>query len=195
MTSQSLEKYKNSECMAESTLIVVLEYLIFNIINCRKNKKYIKSMQLQGTEKILDFGCGAGSVSKFLAKALSKGGSLTCVDISEFWMKKAKKRLRHYTNIHFKLGYLPNLNLSKNSFERIFINASLHEVSKHLLKEIVSCYKELLTLNGKIYVKEPILQNHGIPISDIRSLFASIGMEEITASITKKEYVGIFQRK
>lgn len=181
--------------MAESKIVVVLEYMIFNIFNSRKNHQYIKSLQLQGKEKILDFGCGAGSVSKHLAKSLSKGGILTCVDISEYWMKKAMKRLRHFPNVQFKLGYLPKMNLPKSSFERIFIHASLHEVSKHLLDDVAASFKGLLTLDGRIYVKEPILQHHGMPVSEIRALFTNIGMEEIKFSITKKEYSGIFRRK
>ena len=54
-------------------------------------KNYIRTLNLKGNERVLDFGSGSGAGSKHLAKILQKsGGHITCIDISKYWTEKAK---------------------------------------------------------------------------------------------------------
>ncbi len=55
-------------------------------------KNYVKSLNLSGTEKILEYGSGSGALSRHIAPILLKGGGhLTCVDISQKWMGEIQK--------------------------------------------------------------------------------------------------------
>ena len=67
--------------------------------------KYVDWMSLQGHERVLDFGSGAGTPARLVARKLLKGGGqVTCVDVSQVWLKTARKRLARYPNVAFKLG-------------------------------------------------------------------------------------------
>ena len=48
---------------------------------------------------MLDFGCGGGVGSRCLAGLLNAGGSLTCVDVSNYWIEKARSRLKKYPSV------------------------------------------------------------------------------------------------
>lgn len=79
-------------------------------------KNYIRTLNLKGNERVLDFGSGSGAGSKHLAKILQKsGGHITCIDISKYWTEKAKKRMKYYDNVDFLVGQLSELQLGGNS--------------------------------------------------------------------------------
>src|SRR5271157_869526 len=75
---------------------LVGSFLIYN--------PYFKTFGLKGDEAVLDFGCGGGAGSKSLAKLLYKGGNLTCIDTSKYWITKASKRLKKYLNVRLYSG-------------------------------------------------------------------------------------------
>lgn len=80
-------------------------------------KNHIKTLDLKGNERVLDFGIGSAACSKHHAKILQKGnGYLTCADTSEYFTAKAKKGMKDYKNAEFLTGYLPEIKLSENSF-------------------------------------------------------------------------------
>jgi len=68
-------------------------------------KSIVKTMHLDGDEKVMDFGSGSGPASELIASVLENGGGqLTCLDISETWMKIVKRRLQDYKDIEYLLG-------------------------------------------------------------------------------------------
>jgi SAM-dependent methyltransferase len=69
-------------------------------------KPYFGTFGLRGDENVLDFGCGGGAGSRCLAKFLNNNGYLTCVDISNYWIKRAIKRLEKYPNVKCLAGDL-----------------------------------------------------------------------------------------
>lgn len=53
-------------------------------------RNFVESFDMKGDEKVLDFGCGPGATSKFIAQILEKGGGeLTCLDLSKIWIERA----------------------------------------------------------------------------------------------------------
>lgn len=114
-----------------SFLYRIIDELCNNILFSFIYKNYIKGLELKRNETIIDFGSGSGAGSRHLAKLLSRAnGNLTCVDISDYWMEKAKKRMRQYNNVNFFVGQLPELYLDKISFDCIYIFYALHDVTK-----------------------------------------------------------------
>ena len=156
-------------------------------------KSYLKTLPINGNETVLDFGSGSGAGSKHLAKILSKkGGKLVCVDISKYWMKKAKKRLRKFNNVEFLLGQLSELNIENNSFDIIYIFYALHDVDPNLRDGIVKEFARILKDNGKIVIKEPQRKNDGMPNSEIVNLMTNNKLTEKESMCYKNSYAGIF---
>lgn len=158
-------------------------------------KNYIRTLNIKGNEKVLDFGSGSGAGSRHLAKILKQcGGHLTCVDISEYWTEKAKKRMKHYDNVDFLVGQLSELKLRCNSFDVIYIFYALHDVSKDLRNGIVSEFFRILKNEGRLYIKEPQRENDGMPVSEIIELMKINGFYKENSITNKGTYSAVYRK-
>lgn len=155
---------------------------------------YIKSLNLKGNESVLDFGSGSGAGSKHLAKIL-QDGHLTCVDISDYWMEKAKKRMKDNKNVEFLVGQLPELNLKSNSFDVIYIFYVLHHVDKEMRSNIVCEFYKILKTDGRLFIKEPQREYDGMPVAEIQELMADSGFYEVFAKEEKGTFRAEYRKK
>ncbi|MBN1785869.1 MAG: class I SAM-dependent methyltransferase [Candidatus Methanofastidiosa archaeon] len=175
---------------------VILEKLLLDMfISPRLMRKYIKMLDLRGDENVMEFGCGAGNSSRWLAKELSRG-ALTCVDISEFWLDKAKKRMRKYANVRYMLGDVTK-NEMNEKFDLIFIHQVIHDLPKSKRQETIMALKGMLAKGGRIFIGEPINMGHGMPVSEIEGMMESSGMKEDNhyfdkALLIGQSYIGVY---
>lgn len=164
-------------------------------------RKYADSLGLKGNEKVLDFGSGSGALSKHIAPILLKGGGqLTCIDISEIWIPIAKKWLKKYPNVEFKLGDISRLNIEEGSFDVIVIHFMLHDTERDLRQNTVKALSRTLKDTGRLFIREPTKESHGIPAEEIRELMTKSGLKEIDFKITKTMlggpmYAGVFGKR
>ncbi len=88
-------------------------------------------LNLSGSEKILDIGCGTGQLEKSL---LQKWPNLkiTGIDLSEDMLGFAQKRIGSNPNIIFKQGDFLETSLEENSFDVAFSISNLHYFSNPL---------------------------------------------------------------
>jgi ubiquinone/menaquinone biosynthesis C-methylase UbiE len=156
---------------------------------------YFKTFELSGNEKILDFGCGGGTGSCCLAKLLNDGGHLTCVDVSNYWIDKAKCRLERYTNVECLAGDIRELDIPERSFDIISIFHVIHDIAPEERQGISDRLATLLNRNGKLFIREPIKESHGMPVSEILTLLTNSGFKEIQSDVGKSEYKGIFKHE
>jgi 2-polyprenyl-3-methyl-5-hydroxy-6-metoxy-1,4-benzoquinol methylase len=155
---------------------------------------YFKSFELDGSENILDFGCGGGVSSKVLAKQLDEKGSLTGIDLSDYWVKKAAKRLIRYPGVKIRQGDIREMDIQESSFEVITIHYVLHDILPEIRQEIASRLSDLLKPDGRLFIKEPTKLSHGIPVAEIRNLFNFAGLKEFGFSEKKSYYSGIYKK-
>lgn len=184
--------------MYECKINKILDEIICNRLSSWSNRKYVRELGIQGNEKVLDLGCGSGSISKHLAKALKSGGFLTCVDISDYWVDIAKKRMKKFSNVEFKVGTLTKLDLSAEFYDILFIRYALHEIfpdSPDQREKIFLAAVEKLKNNGMMFIREPIKASHGMPVSEIKSLMLKAGLKEVSSRENKSEFRGTFIKK
>ena len=153
---------------------------------------YYKSFKLNGSENILDFGCGGGVDSRVLAKQLGDAGSLTCVDLSGYWVKKAEKRLMNYPRVEILQGDIREIDIPDSAFDVINIHNVLHDILPEIRQRITGRLSDLLKPEGRLFIKEHTKQSHGMPVEDIRSLFVNAGLRESDFSEDKSCYSGIY---
>jgi len=155
---------------------------------------FIKTFGIKGNERVLDFGCGGGISSRCIAKKLTKGGFLTCVDTSIFWMKKAEKRLRKYNNVEFKTGDIRKLDIPDSSYDIVSIVHVIHDIGPELRQATVNSLAAKLKEGGRLFIIEPTKKSHGMSIEEIRTLMNNAGLVETNNTIKKSSYTGEFTK-
>ena len=101
--------------------------------------KLIRELTLCGNERVLDLGCGDGSLTQRIAKLLPEGEVLG-VDSSQGMIDVASAKAQH--NLHFRKLDINGLDFAE-CFDLVFSNAALHWVKDHvrLLSNVRRCLR------------------------------------------------------
>lgn len=160
---------------------------------------FAESLNLRGHERVLDFGCGPGALSKHVAAVLLPGGGrVLALDPSEAWINEAKKKLKHLPNVDYWVGRIETL-APEPQFDAIVIHYMLHDVDPDERPAAVKNLALRLKTGAKLFIREPTRPKHGMSILEIRSLMSGAGLSELEYSQTKKlllgpMYSGVFAR-
>ncbi len=104
--------------------------------------KIISELELGGSEKILDLGCGDGTLAENLS-LLVPNGSVLGIDASQGMIDVAKQKEKK--NLTFRLLDINKLELP-DRFDVIFSNATLHWIKDH--RKLWKNIKKILSDNG-----------------------------------------------
>jgi ubiquinone/menaquinone biosynthesis C-methylase UbiE len=156
--------------------------------------RHYRSCQLTGSENILDFGCGGGVGSRILVQQLNESGRLTCIDLSEYWVKKSRKRLKDFPQVEFQQGDIREIGIQNAPFDVITIHYVLHDILPEIRQEITGRLSKLLKPGGCLLIKEPTKVSHGMPVEEIRSLFKNAGLVESGFREDKSYYSGEYMK-
>jgi ubiquinone/menaquinone biosynthesis C-methylase UbiE len=177
------------------SLLFILEDALKNLIGEPLfYKPYFTTFGLKGDETVLDFGCGGGVGSRCLRKLLDKAGHLTCVDISNFWINKAKKRLQKYSNVECNAGDIRELDIPESTYGIISIFHVIHDVAPAERQDIINTLSRKLKGSGTLFIREPVRESHGMPVEEIRTLLSNAGLTETEHELTKSDYMGKYQK-
>ena len=155
-------------------------------------KPFIKDFGMKGHENALDFGCGGGVESRFVLKSLWDGGRLTCVDLSDYWIRRAKKRLEKYPNAVCLQGDIRQLDIPDNSFNLIFTIHVIHDIAPADRQSTVNALAQKLKAGCPFFIWEPTKISHGMAVEEIRELLSKAGLHESSFTQTKSAYKGKF---
>ena len=107
--------------------------------------------------KILDIGCGTGTLAKIL-KEKFPNAKITCLDFSSNMLKVAKSKLTEYRDdINFLMGDFSKFDL-KNKYDVVVSSFALHHIPSDEQK--ISMYKKIyesLNFNGIFYNADLVL--------------------------------------
>ena len=114
-------------------------------------RELIRKLHLQGTEQVLDIGCGDGRITAEIAKILTTG-SITGIDSSPQMIGLAKKQFPsdQYGNLSFEIMDGSCL-IFREQFDIVFSNAALHWVTDH--KPVLAGIYKSLKPGGKILLQ------------------------------------------
>ena len=156
-------------------------------------KELLSALKLNGRESVLDFGSGTGVLAKKIIKELSNGGNLTCIDLSEAFLNKVRKKLHKNTNVNYILGDIQEMNIPSNTFDKIVITWVIHHIADDIRPDLLQSIVNTLKPNGKIYVIEFLALPHGILEAKLIDLFNEIGLSGREGY--RKKNTGIFEFK
>jgi ubiquinone/menaquinone biosynthesis C-methylase UbiE len=161
-------------------------------------KTAVDSLNLEGSERVLDFGSGAGTPARLIARKLVKGGgALTCVNVSRVWIETAQKRLKAYSNVTFLLGEISELTIPDESHDVVFVHFVVHDLPASLRPQVVKHLARKLVAGGRLHVREPL---NSIAQDEICRLMRQNGLAELRASVGNvplmgATYEGIFVKE
>lgn len=117
-------------------------------------KKFADSLQLQGGEQVLDFGCGFGTVAQYTAPLLPEG-RLVCVDLSQRRLDKCRKNTKKNTNIEYLNVSIEKRYFPEETFDLIYCHFVLHEIDEIELESTLAEMYRWLKKKGKLVFREP----------------------------------------
>ena len=114
-------------------------------------RELVEKISLNGTENVLDLGCGDGKVTAEISKLVRKG-SIIGIDNSAAMIKLATDRhsVAIYPNLSFKEMDAGNLKFD-DRFDLIFSNAVLHWVKDH--KAVIKGMFKSLKHGGRVILQ------------------------------------------
>jgi ubiquinone/menaquinone biosynthesis C-methylase UbiE len=174
------------------TTILVHEFFWFKLIK-GYYRKFVKSMDLKGDEKVLDFGCGPGAASKFIALTLEKGeGELTCFDISKKWIKRAKKKLSQFSNVEYYIEDIRKWDEKNDYYDFVVVHIMLHDIPKSERPEVIKALAQKMKADATLIIREPTKEDHGILPEEIQELMKTNGLTEIVSGLAKRTLMGTY---
>lgn len=153
-------------------------------------KEYVERIEWQGCEKVLEFGCGTGNLSRFIIRKINNGGHLTCLDISKLSIRILKWILRKHDNVQYCLGDIREIDIEDNEYDKVIIHYMLHDIPENERQSVTDKLSEKIKVGGKLYIREPINENHGMPPEEIQSLITNCGLKMIEDHYEKKAFAG-----
>jgi SAM-dependent methyltransferase len=145
-------------------------------------RRYARTLPLTGRERVLDFGCGGGSLARFLAPRLEAGGTLVCYDRFFPWTEKVRRRQGGRDNLFCVWGELNRVRARVESFDIVVVHFVLHDIPRQERAETVRRIARLLVPGGSLYIREPTRASHGIEPAEVKMLAASAGLVEREAA-------------
>jgi SAM-dependent methyltransferase len=163
----------------EPSNLALLGYrLVYDPVRAGYLRGLVASLQLDGTERVLDFGSGPGSEATYLAGALDRGGRVTCLDVSPTWLGEARRRLRRFDNVDFLLGSASEVGLPAAAFDVVLAHYVLHDVDRASLADSIRALSSALRPGGRLVVVEPIGARHGFSADELSPLMGATGLIE-----------------
>ncbi|MBI5402423.1 MAG: methyltransferase domain-containing protein [Ignavibacteriae bacterium] len=125
-------------------------------------KELLDVLSLNGTERLLDIGCGDGKITELISKKL-KSGKVVGIDSSKDMIRFARHKYTNdkFENLSFELKDACNLGF-KEEFDVVYSNAALHWIKDQecVLNESFKSLKKggkiLLQMGGKGNLEEMI---------------------------------------
>jgi ubiquinone/menaquinone biosynthesis C-methylase UbiE len=177
--------------------------LIYDPLRAGYLRRLVASLGLHGTERVLDFGSGAGSEAIYLARALDRGGRLTCLDVSPAWLAEARDRLRRQANVDFLLGGATEVALPTEGFDLVFAHYVIHDVDRAALPATLAALARSLRAGGRFVVVEPgdaegsgtglVPSHHRLPADELRSMMAQAGLVEQSRTVVRPPFGSAIQ--
>ena len=184
-------------------------------------RELIAKLSLDGSETILDIGCGDGKVSAEIARQLERG-SVTGIDSSPAMVELARRRFPAdvHRNLSFGLldaGHLLDADHFSSRFDIIFSNAALHWVKDHrpvvagIAASLAPGGRMLLQMGGRGNARDvvdvigellllprfaPYFDGFGFPygflgIEEYRELLADAGLVEQRVELIEKDMIHV----
>lgn len=161
-------------------LELIITWIAMRVAGNSVYKSFADNLGLEGREKVMDFGCGLGTVARYAA-AMIPDGRLVCVDISAKRLAACRKYLKKYKNAECLTAIQEHLRFEDETFDVIYCHFVLHEIEESELQETLERMFRRLRPDGKLIYREPL--DDSIRMRHLDGVLQNIGFVRESARI------------
>lgn len=143
-----------------------------------KIKKTIASSWIGEGDKVLEIGCGTGSLARMMT---DRGASVTGIDISEPMLLAAREAAPEAEFIHMTATEIERLGSSR--FDRIVATLSLSELSETEVDYVLRSAVDLLSEDGLLIIADEVRPKH--PARRIAAFLIRFPLAAVTFLMTQ----------
>ena len=179
---------------------VALFRFFHNVVAAPAYYLYSRRLNFRDGARVLEFGCGSGALSIFLARRLARcGGHLTCLDVARLWVDATTERLKGFGNVDFLLGDIRDRDIAPDSFDAAIVHLVLHEIAESARVRTMAAVARVLRPGGLLYLREPTSSGHGVDPASVDGVMAEAGFARVQSReersyLFMSSYRAVFRR-
>lgn len=131
LSSESAKLYEHQVELLFSGAANAMRRLV--LVDLKKRLNYSDGEDLN----FLEIGSGTGALTQFVALAFPKA-SITCVDLSPYYLQEAKQKLKKFKRINFMAANAEELPFKDKSFDVIYSCFLFHELPAKVRSKIMN---------------------------------------------------------
>jgi len=110
---------------------------------------------IQSGEKVLDVGCGTGTLAMEVKPRVGSTGDVFGIDPGVQQIARARsKAARHNMPIDFQIGVIEQLNFPDQTFDVVLSTIMIHHLSDSLKRQGLAEVARVLTLGGRLVIAD-----------------------------------------
>lgn len=142
----------------------------------RRRRSFLEGLDLRGARRILDVGCGTGSLAVELKRA-HPAAQVVGLDPDPDALELARaKAERAGLDIRFEHGFADALPFPEGDFDQVVSTFALHHVPKAQRQPAARELRRVLAPGGHVDVLDFV---HGDSIDDVRALMTAAGFTSV----------------
>jgi ubiquinone/menaquinone biosynthesis C-methylase UbiE len=119
--------------------------------------KTLDLAQIKPGEKILEIGCGTGTLSLAARKRLGKSGEVMGIDIApEMVAVAARKAARHGVNASFQVGGIDKIPFPDNRFDVVMCSFMIFHMPEEIRKAGLREIYRVLKSGGRLFIIDTV---------------------------------------
>jgi len=174
-----------------SDMEVLLTEFIGNSLIRRFYSGFVNKLGIGANDKVLDYCCGSGIISRKILKSLNRG-MLVYADVSCKWLRHAAKNLGSY-----KLAESCSISefgsmIAGGEYNKIVVHYVLHDFPEQYRIQVINQLVKNMKRDGILFIREPLGEKHGMKFYELVNLLEATKSLTYEYVISKKFIIGEF---